>query len=207
MFSADLIARVHAQLQAGIQAPDIARIEGVPVEDVIAIRSAILDDYRVADCNRPVEEVWVEYLTRTRANIAQMDEVIPELREHKQGVAVVGAIKAKQGFLDQAMKVGQDLGFIRRVPVRHEVFALTANLTSHEMRELATAEIQRIQALVATDGDLLDMDAPALPLPQATGGDLMVPAPAPGESRAVRRRAVARKTTVAAHADRREAVR
>lgn len=164
-FSPRLIANVQARLAGDESVPDVARAEGLTVDDVLAIRSAILDDHRAAYCSRPDDEVYVEFLSRSRANVAQLDEVIPELREHNQGVAVVGAIKAKQAILERVLEIGQSMGFVKRVPRRHEIAVLTANLSSHELREAALAEVQRIQALVASDQDLLDVTEPAAALP------------------------------------------
>ncbi|MFH1265013.1 MAG: hypothetical protein ABIK89_04755 [Planctomycetota bacterium] len=185
-FSPRLIARIQSRLAGDESVPDIARAEGVTVDDVLAIRSAILDDHRAAYCSRPDDEVYVEFLSRSRANVAQLEEVIPELREHKQGVAVVGAIKAKQAILERVLEIGQSMGFVKRVPRRHEIAVLTANLTSHELREAALAEVQRIQALVASDRDLLDVSEPVAALPAPVAVAAMQPRSTSKPTRAAR---------------------
>lgn len=153
-------ARVRALIAAGQDRYEIAGETGWALDRVESLQSEILAEEERVLVGRRTEEVYVDYVLRTRANISELQTLVETLDRKRQGSAVVGAIRAKQDLLDKILDRGQDFGFLRREPHRTLHGVVVANMSDPELRDFLGKQLTDLRHLVATrsgDHHLLDV--------------------------------------------------
>jgi hypothetical protein len=187
--SAELLARARAALAGGLDPDETAALLGVAPEraDELVAEARAGEEVRLV--GRRPEAVYVDYVLRSGHHLRELDELKEWLRSTKQGAAAVGAVKAKQDILDRIIKLGQDLGFVRREPTQHSV--VVARLDDAGLRELLARELTGLTRLMDRAGDtpLLEL-SPAAMAAASRGLDPVPPRLAESPSSPVVRRKV-----------------
>jgi hypothetical protein len=161
---------VRAYLGAGFTVDEIVDLHpGWTPQRVQDMIGAVLADEERIQVGRRTEDVFSDYVIRTRALSRQLDDVIDHLRTTNQGSALVGAIKAKADLLDRVIERGQDFGIIERKPQQRQI--LIAKLDDKGLRDMLAAEIAALRTLAdgaGTSVHFLDVGADDVPAPART---------------------------------------
>jgi hypothetical protein len=181
------LAVLRAFVADGTHMDAIVDVTGWSLAKVRRLQSELFSDEERSRVGRRSEDVWVEYALRTEDHIAALDDVIEQFRGSSQGSALVGAIKAKQDLLDRVIKLGQELGFVKREPQRS--IHILANMSDPELRKRLQDRLNAFRELAGQSGDthLLDVTTDDTP-----GEVIQVPAaptePDPGAIKRTPRR-------------------
>jgi len=150
---------------------DLAILEqtGWTVEYLMLLKDALFAEEERTLLSARSEEVYVDYVVRTRANIRRLGELYETLKDSNQGSAAVGAVKASQDLMDRIIARGQELGFIDKRPEGKMV--VLARLDDRALVEKLSTEMAGVRNLMARYGDVPFLDvsfteAPSLPPPK-----------------------------------------
>lgn len=153
------MAILLAHLGAGDSDEEILAATGWDLDRLEEARSAVLAREGQRLVGRSSEDVYVDYVIRTRRNLQQLDGIMADLEESRQGSAMVGAVLAKQTLLDRMIKTGQDLGFVERKAVRHDHAVVVAKLDDVALQELLATEVDKTRELMRRGGrNLLEIE-------------------------------------------------
>lgn len=181
-FSDRDLALVRVHLASGMDLHQLAVEMGITVNDARVASQLVLDEVGHDLGGRRREDVYSDYVMRTRHHIEQLQEIMVDLRGGNQGSALVGAVLAKQKLIEGMIKVGQDLGIVDRKPVRTE-HAVLMHMDDPALAEMLSNELEGIKELMQRGGGqhfldvqvagvgqvkMHDLDRPGLPTPRAT---------------------------------------
>jgi hypothetical protein len=145
------IAILRAMIAEGLNPEEIAERTGWSDEKVRDVRTTLYVEEERDVCGRRPEEVFVDYVVRSRGHIRELSDLVAEARRDPgQASAVVGAIKAKQGILDAIIKRGQELGFIDQRPEVKGI--ILAKLDDRALVEVLSREVEGVRGLMARYG-------------------------------------------------------
>lgn len=152
------IAKVRSLLAADKSVEEIAEDLPCTLDTAHEMVRQVMDEEEGGVIGRRSEDVYVDFVLRSRAMIRQLDEIIPELRSSRQGNAAVGAVLAKHKILDRMIERGQDFGFIAKRPSQHEL--VIAKLGDRELYDTLTREMSEYRDLVGRgSGSFLEVKA------------------------------------------------
>ena len=128
--------------------------------------------------SQPSENVYVEYLMNQEKNVVALTKMIDTFETSKQHAAMVGAVKARADIYDKMIKVGQEFGFVDKVPEKTEVVAgvLIRELQDDDLRTQIAKAVSNLDGLVNKyDGKatIVDIDPGQTHFPDPTPSKLL----------------------------------
>jgi hypothetical protein len=163
------IARLRVLVGEGLTPDEMIERTGWDEDKLVEVREELFAQEEINVVGRRTEDVYVDYVVKTRANIRLLDEILEDLRMTKQGSAMVGAVKAKQDLFDRVLNRGQEFGFIEKRPERSQIGILVAKLDDAALGELLIGEITSLRSMMTVSGStpFLEVveEGKALPLP------------------------------------------
>jgi len=107
---------------------------------------------REATVQLEAQDAGVTYIRYTLSQLTvarQLNDLIKDFSNSKQYNALVGALRAKSDIIDRVLKVGQDMGFVRRVPEGHFIVSGQdlRELTQDELVKRIASENERMETL------------------------------------------------------------
>jgi len=116
----------------------------VPREEWPELKAAVLEGEGERLESQSDREVYGEYVTRQVSIRNTLVDIQREFQgsEQKNSVALVNCLRAQSEIYDKILKVGQDMGFVRREPERQEVgvAARVGQLVDGELQEWLEAD-------------------------------------------------------------------
>ena len=97
------INKLRALQASGLTTDEIVDRSGWTEDKLSKVREELFAREEMDLVGRRTEDVFIDYVMRTRANIRQLDDILEDLRMTKQGSAMVGAVKAKQDLMDRIL--------------------------------------------------------------------------------------------------------
>lgn len=153
------MALCRSLISAGYEDDQIAEETGWDYEKIRAVRGVLYSVEERSVVGRRAEEVYVDYVARSRAHLRQLQELLDTLKGSNQGSAAVGAVKAKQDILDRIIARGQEMGFIDKRPERKEV--VLARLDDRALIERLGVELAALRTLATRYGETPFIDVVA----------------------------------------------
>ena len=135
---------------------------GWPLEDVKKLRAEVYTEEEVRLVGRRGEEVYVQYALRMGGLVKELDTAVDELKTgsqgDRQGAAIMSGIKAKAAMHDRVIKLGQQMGFVRKVP--ESKIIILAGLSDRELAQHLQVQMRRLDTMVDRYGgkDVIDLD-------------------------------------------------
>lgn len=154
-------ARIRACLVEGLEDNEIADRMGIPWEEVYELKRSFYDHEAELLRARSTEHNYVRYAIEQRQCLKDLDRVIQDYQEQKNVSGYVGAVKAKSEILERTMKMGLDLGLVKRVAGgglgAGEAIKEMSNI---ELRKFIVAEISEFNSLRSrfSEVDLMQME-------------------------------------------------
>lgn len=146
------INKLRAWTASGFTPDEIVDRSGWTEEKLAEVRAELFAREEMEVVGRRTEDVFVDYVMRTRANIRQLDEILEDLRMTKQGSAMVGAVKAKQDLMDRVLNRGQEFGLIEKKPERSQIGIVVANMDDLALREMLVNEMNQLRSMMDSVG-------------------------------------------------------
>lgn len=143
---------------------------GISWSDYEDLRKAMMDFEGFKVTQRGPEEVYVEYLMHQESNIHALSDMITEFKDTKQVNAMVGAVKARADIYDRMIKIGQEFGFVEKVPEKTEIIAglVLRDLTEDDLRSHIAHAISGLDHLLKSYddvGNIIDIDPGVIHFP------------------------------------------
>ncbi len=112
-----------AALAIGTNDEECAGLAGLSREKWPELKAAVLEEEGERLEGQSDREVYGEYVMRQTAIQADLAEVRKNFEgaEKPNQMAVVGCLRARSEIHDKILKVGQDMGFVRKEPDRQEI--------------------------------------------------------------------------------------
>jgi hypothetical protein len=128
-------AKLRTQLAAGYSDHDICESLGLSWVDYEELKTKMLSFEATRIANKTSEEIYAEYIIQQETNINDLTGLITRCDEKNQLGSAVNAIKARADIYNQIIKVGQEFGFIDKIPEKTEVIAgvTVKNLSNEEL--------------------------------------------------------------------------
>jgi len=116
-------ARALAALAIGTDDDECGALAGASPEQWILLKAAVLKDEGERLEGMTDREIYGEYVTRQTAILGDLKEIRDEFKdaEKPNQMAMLGCLRARSEIYDKILKVGQDMGFVRREPDRQEI--------------------------------------------------------------------------------------
>jgi len=159
------VARLLAHLGEGMSDAEARDAMGLEQDQFDRLKRKLYELEGERLRNRPVEEVFVDYMVEQRACLKALDE-LGDVFAPGQLSARVGAIRAKSDIVDKIVKFGQDIGLIDKRPEEKRILAgvMVSDMTNKQLRTMITSELANLNSLIGKYGEqsILDMDPGAL---------------------------------------------
>ena len=146
------INKLRALQASGLTTDEIVDRSGWTEDKLSKVREELFAREEMDLVGRRTEDVFIDYVMRTRANIRQLDDILEDLRMTKQGSAMVGAVKAKQDLMDRILNRGQEFGLIEKKPDRSQVGIVVANMDDLALREMLVNEMNQLRSMMDSMG-------------------------------------------------------
>ena len=179
------VAALRVFIAQGTPVDRILEATGWTAETLGSLQAELFAEEERLRVGRRPEDVFVEYSLRTEDNVAALDDLIEQFHDSRQGSALVGAIKAKQDLYNQVIKLGQELGLVKKEPNKH--VHLVGNMSDPELRVYINRKLRRIRELSDRGNDLHLLDVPTEGDEDTPGAQVIevpaAPAPPPKRSK------------------------
>ena len=148
-------ARLCVLLTSVKSEENIATRLGLSWADYEELKSKMLEIESLKIQEKSAEATYVEYVIKQETNIKDLTDMITKFKESKQHAAMVSAVKARAEIYDKMISVGQELGFIKKVPERTEVIAgvMVAEMSNDDLRAAIAGELASLDALMKKHGE------------------------------------------------------
>ena len=154
-------ARMRMYMVDDLSDAEIAAATGWEIEDVQKLRAEVIAEEEVRLVGRRSEEVFVEYAMKMTGIVKELDVAINELKQgdqgDRQGAAIMSGIRAKAAMHDRVIKLGQQMGFVKKEPEKKVV--VLASLTDRELAQHLQLMMRRLDAVMDRGGEsVIDID-------------------------------------------------
>jgi predicted phage terminase large subunit-like protein len=146
------LASLRGFIAQNANADTILEVTGWSPTKLAGLQAELYAEQEQVRTNRRPEDVFVEYCIRTEHNMGDLDDLLIEYRGSKQGSAMVGAIKAKQDLQDRVIKLGQELGLIKREPNR--TLHAVVDMSDPELRQWLNEKLHDLRSLADRGRDV-----------------------------------------------------
>lgn len=148
-------ARALAALAIGSDDEECGALAGVSRGQWFGLKAAVLEDEGERLEGQTDREVYGEYAMRQTAILSDLKVIQKDFEdaEKPNQMAMLGCLRARSEIYDKVLKVGQDMGFVRKEPDRQEIglSAATQGMDDSEREEWLEADRREFYRLRAPD--------------------------------------------------------
>lgn len=161
-----VFAKLRGFIQESLDDAEMAERLGISWNDLLELKRRFYEHETEAIRNRSTEQTFVRYAIEQRQCVSDLQKVIDDYESQKNIPGYVGAVRAKSEILERTMKMGVDLGLVRRLSDSQGYSAGEAikSMTNPELRQYIYAEINVFNQMRLQHGEQGILDVPIGPI-------------------------------------------